>query len=216
MTLRAVVGWLIFAGAIVVAGLAIAGLAGSCERDRDVPGQRADSVLATDTTYRQHIADQDVVIARLEDSIRASDRTSRRWRDSARVLTRRVDASQAAINSTVAAGVPPGVEPAVFWRDQFQAQARVAASLRLQVIPALEATIAADSIAIVLRDTEKLELESQRDFARERARQVTAEFARYRQDSKPGIDLGLFRVPEWVGYAVVGVGAATLTYVAVK
>lgn len=191
-------------------------LAGTCKRARDIPGQRADSVLATAPAWEDSLQAQNSLVARLKDSLRVSDAARKYWRDSARTLTRRADTAQAEIDAAVAAGVPPGVEPAAFWRDQFRAQARVAAQLRLQVIPALEATIAADSTAIRQRDGLVIELATERDQARMRVRALTREFQQYREATRPGIDLGLFRVPEWVGYVAVGGAAAGLTYVAVR
>lgn len=181
---------------LLLAGAWLADRFGSCA-DRDGPGQRADAILADTTRYIETIARQDSVIATLEDSIRASDLARRHWRDSARALTKVADDAQAGVDAGVAAGVPVGVDPAVFWENAFRAQARVAATLRLQVIPALEATIRADSVGMLQRDEYGWEVRGQRDFARARVNEITREFATYRQATRPGIDLGFVRLPDW-------------------
>lgn len=196
------VWWLIGGG--ILGALAVGGYIGSCDR-RDEAGQRADSVLASDTIYRQRIREQDATIAELEDSIRVTDRERVRWRDSARALTREADTDQAEIDRAVAAGVPPGTDPAMFWRNQFQAQARVATTLRLQVIPALEAVIMADSLGMQQRDEKAAEAIAQRDFARARVKEITREFQDYREASRPGIDLGFMRVPDWAAEVALAV-----------
>jgi hypothetical protein len=203
-------------GGLAAAAMLYFVLSSSCERQQDKPGHRADSVLADTMRYVRQIASQDSTLARLDSVIRATDRDRDRWKRTALASLARDDADQAAVDSTVEAGVPDSVAPAVFWKDQWETQRRITARLRSETVPALLATIAADSLAIVQRDTEKLELESQRDFARMRAREVTREFQRYRDDSKPGIDLGLFRVPEWVGYAAAATAGVGLTLAVTK
>lgn len=190
------VSWVLVAVGVLALFIGLS-LLGPCKR-QDKPGQRADSVLATDTTWKATVRQQDSTIAKLEDSIRVTDAARRRWRDSARALTRAADLGQEAIDSAVAAGVPPGVEPTAYYKSLFQSQVRVAATLRLQVIPALEATIVADSVGIEQRDEYGSEMRRQRDFARERVKEITREFTTYRQATKDGIDLGLFRVPDEV------------------
>ncbi len=202
-------------GGLVSALLIYAVLSGSCER-QDQPGQRADSVLADTIKYVRAIASQDSTIARLDSVIRVTDRERARWKRIAQSSLHSVDRAQAEVDTAAMQGVPDSVHPAVYWKDLYERQRRVTVQLRIETVPALLATIAKDSLGIWQRDTEKLELESQRDFARMRVREITREFQTYRNATKPGIDLGLFRVPEWVGYAAVGIGAAGLTYVAVK
>lgn len=201
-------------GVLALALLLYLGLSGGCPA-RDPSGVRADSVL-TDTTWKATVRAQDSAITRLEDSLRVSDRERVRWKRLALVSIRAVDSLQAEVDATVAAGVPDTVPPAVFWKDRWEEQRRVTARLRDETVPALLATIAADSVGIGQRDAALQEMRGQRDSARARANEVTAEFRRYRADTRPGIDLGLFRVPAWVGYAAVAVGSAAVTVAVVK
>ena len=212
--MRSVPPWLLAVVAVVALFL-VAIVVRGCFGEQDTPaGVRADTVLMEDPRWRDSVKIQDAVIAQLHDSVARADRARRRWQDSARVLLRSADDAQAAVDSTVAAGVPDSVEPARFWKDQYEAQRRVAATLRSQTVPALLATIAADSTAIRFRDATIDTLTRQRDAARARVAVVTSALADLREATKPGVKVLGLRLPGWVDNAVeVGAGVA-LGYVA--
>ncbi len=207
--------WLLLGGGLL-GGLAVGGTMGSCDRGRDESGRRADSVLATDTTWQQTVRVQDAVIARQDSVIAATERERARWKRLALRSLRAVDSLQVDVDSTLARGVPDSVSPAAYWQDQYAAQRRVAVTLRLETVPRLLAVIAADSAGIAERDVYGAEMRRQRDEARARTTEITREWEYYRAATKPGLDLGVFRVPAWVGYAAAATGGAMLAYVAVK
>ena len=167
----------VWAVVLIVAGALLGVVIRGCFGEHDTPeGHRADTALAEAPHWEDTVTAQNATIARLTDSIARVDRARQRWEDSATTLVKASDKSQTVIDSTVARGVPAGVEPAVFWRNAFEAQRRVAGGLRMQTIPALLATIAADSQVIRLRDIRADSLERQRDEARRRVAGVTVSY----------------------------------------
>lgn len=202
--------------AVVVWALALVGvylIARSCFGGDTPEGHRADSTLAEAPHWADTVRRQNATIAKLVDSIAGQDTVIRHWKRVAHTRLASADTAQAVVDSTVAAGVPAGVDPAVFWKQAFEAQRRVAASLRTETIPALLATIAADSAGMRLRDAKADTLEAQRDEARRRVARVTNDLAALREATRPGFDVFGVHLPGWVDNAAsaalgVGIGYA--------
>lgn len=202
-------------GGVILAGLLLGVLTfKGCER-RDEAGQRADSVLATDTVYARDTLRQDSAIARLDSALAAQETRTRFWRDSAKRAERVADSlarNAAVLDSQL--GLKEGLTPhdsivvltrsRDLWRGSALHYSR-------DVVPALRSEIEMERTGKLMALAKATELQRQRDYARDRADDITREFRDYREASKPGIDLGFIRLPEWVGYAGAAVGAVAVT-----
>jgi hypothetical protein len=145
------VGWLVL-GMVIVLALGI-GIGRSCYREPTKAEKRADWILAEDTTFKRVRAQRDSAIQAGIAETRKLKAEAAKWKDSTQTLLQAVDAQ--ARSAATLADLPSGIsshDSIVGLTTALEAQAKVAARLRSEVVPALQKVIQLGEFTIQTQD----------------------------------------------------------------